>query len=68
MAGATVAEVIASLRAEGRSDIEVAAILRRSKIEPLPGHYMWSAVSVREAMGEDPSGYISSGYQGRANR
>ena len=61
---ATVAEVIASLRAEEKTDIEIAAILRRSKIKPLPGHYMWSAVSVREAAGEDPSGYVSSGHQG----
>jgi hypothetical protein len=65
---ASVAEVIASLRAEGKSDIEIAAVLRRSRIKPPPGHYMWSAVSVREAVGEDPSDYASSGHQGRANR
>lgn len=61
---ATVAEVIAQLRAEGKSDPDIAAILRRSKIDPPPGHYMWQAVAVKEAVGEDPSGMLVSGHRG----
>ena len=58
MAGATVVEAIAQLRAEGKSDDEIEAILRRSKIEPPPGY----------VMGEDAAGLRPDGRQCGANR
>ena len=65
MTQATVAEVIASLRAENKSDIEIAAICARSRL-PLPAgnFHHWTPLSVRAAVSEDESGMLASGHKG----
>jgi len=70
MSTATVAEVITQERANGKTDHQIAGLLRASKLLPLPpgNFYCWSIPAVRAAVGEDAGGYrLDNGTRGSAN-
>jgi len=59
MALASVAEIVAQLRGEGKTDDEVAVILERSRVALPPGNWHhWTRIAVRAAVGEDASGGV----------
>lgn len=56
---ASVAELVTQEREAGATDEQIAALLRASKIASPEGHHHWTRISVRVAVGEEPSGHPS---------
>lgn len=64
MSKASLRDIISQERATGKLDTETLTLLRRSKLEPPEGFYVWSLPALRSVMGEDPSGFLPSGHRG----
>lgn len=64
MTQASLRDIIEQERAAGKLDTATLTLLRRSKLKPPEGFYCWSLPALRSVMGEDASGFDSTGHQG----